>query len=84
MSSSQLQPTPPPAICRAPHDEGPHVSVLAVDPFAAIQAYVVGAPDAEWGEVLVAFIVGAGEVDELDAHVATYRAVQAAQTLCVR
>jgi acyl-CoA synthetase (AMP-forming)/AMP-acid ligase II len=29
---------------------------------------VVGVPDAEWGEVVVAFIVGAAESAELDAH----------------
>ena len=32
------------------------------------EACVVGAPDAEWGEVVVAFVVGAAEPDELDAH----------------
>jgi fatty-acyl-CoA synthase len=32
------------------------------------EACVVGAPDAEWGEVVVAFIVGAAEPDELNAH----------------
>jgi len=32
------------------------------------EACVVGAPDAEWGEIVVAFIVGAAEPDELDAH----------------
>jgi acyl-CoA synthetase (AMP-forming)/AMP-acid ligase II len=32
------------------------------------EAGVVGAPDAEWGEVVVAFIVGAVEATELDAH----------------
>ena len=32
------------------------------------EACVVGAPDAEWGEVVVAFIVGAAEAGELDAH----------------
>jgi fatty-acyl-CoA synthase len=32
------------------------------------EACVVGAPDAEWGEVVVAFIVGAAQPDELDAH----------------
>jgi fatty-acyl-CoA synthase len=32
------------------------------------EACVVGAPDAEWGEVVVAFIVGAVDPDELDAH----------------
>jgi fatty-acyl-CoA synthase len=32
------------------------------------EACVVGAPDAEWGEVVVAFIVGAARPAELDAH----------------
>ncbi|MFZ0906715.1 MAG: AMP-binding protein [Mycobacterium sp.] len=32
------------------------------------EACVVGVPDAEWGEVVVAFIVGAAEPDDLDAH----------------
>ncbi len=32
------------------------------------EACVVGVPDAEWGEVVVAFIVGAAEPDQLDAH----------------
>src|SRR4029077_10406673 len=32
------------------------------------EACVVGAPDAEWGEVVVAFIVGPAEPDDLDAH----------------
>jgi len=32
------------------------------------EACVVGAPDAEWGEIVVAFIVGAAHPDELDAH----------------
>ena len=32
------------------------------------EACVVGAPDAEWGEIVVAFIVGAAEPSELDAH----------------
>jgi fatty-acyl-CoA synthase len=32
------------------------------------EACVVGAPDAEWGEVVVAFIVGSAEAGELDAH----------------
>jgi len=32
------------------------------------EACVVVAPDAEWGEVVVAFIVGAAEPSELDAH----------------
>jgi fatty-acyl-CoA synthase len=33
-----------------------------------LEACVVGAPDAEWGEVVIAFIVGAAEPDELDTH----------------
>jgi acyl-CoA synthetase (AMP-forming)/AMP-acid ligase II len=28
----------------------------------------VGAPDADWGEVVVAFIVGAVDPDDLDTH----------------
>jgi fatty-acyl-CoA synthase len=32
------------------------------------EACVVGAPDAEWGEVVVAFVVGSAEAGELDAH----------------
>jgi fatty-acyl-CoA synthase len=32
------------------------------------EACVVGAPDAEWGEIVVAFIVGTAEAAELDAH----------------
>jgi acyl-CoA synthetase (AMP-forming)/AMP-acid ligase II len=32
------------------------------------EAGVVGAPDEEWGEVVVAFIVGSATPDELDAH----------------
>jgi fatty-acyl-CoA synthase len=32
------------------------------------EACVVGARDAEWGEVVVAFIVGSADADELDAH----------------
>ena len=32
------------------------------------EACVVGAPDAEWGEMVVAFIVGSAAADELDAH----------------
>lgn len=35
---------------------------------AVSEACVVGAPDAEWGEVVVAFIVGAADPAELDAH----------------
>ncbi|MFL0274538.1 AMP-binding protein [Mycobacterium sp. SMC-19] len=33
-----------------------------------IEASVVGAPDAEWGEIVVAFIVGDAPVAELDSH----------------
>jgi fatty-acyl-CoA synthase len=32
------------------------------------EAAVVGAPDAEWGEIVVAFIVGTAQADALDAH----------------
>jgi acyl-CoA synthetase (AMP-forming)/AMP-acid ligase II len=32
------------------------------------EACVVGAPDEEWGEVVVAFIVGSASAEELDAH----------------
>jgi fatty-acyl-CoA synthase len=32
------------------------------------ESCVVGAPDPDWGEVLVAFIVGSASVGELDAH----------------
>lgn len=32
------------------------------------EACVVGAPDEEWGEVVVAFIVGSASATELDAH----------------
>lgn len=32
------------------------------------EACVVGAPDDEWGEIVVAFVVGAVEAGELDAH----------------
>lgn len=33
-----------------------------------VEAGVVGAPDEEWGEVVVAFIVGSVSAQELDAH----------------
>lgn len=32
------------------------------------EACVVGAPDAEWGEIVVAFIVGTADPEDLDAH----------------
>lgn len=35
---------------------------------AVVEAGVVGASDDEWGEVVVAFIVGEVSVAELDAH----------------
>ncbi|BBY19625.1 acyl-CoA synthetase [Mycolicibacterium litorale] len=35
------------------------------------EACVVGAPDEEWGEVVVAFIVGTADPTELDAHLLT-------------
>ena len=35
------------------------------------EACVVGAPDEEWGEIVVAFIVGAADPDDLDAHLLT-------------
>ncbi|OBH55154.1 AMP-dependent synthetase [Mycobacterium mantenii] len=35
---------------------------------AVAEACVVGTPDTEWGEVVVAFIVGAVDPGELDAH----------------
>ena len=49
------------------------------------EACVVGAPDAEWGEVVVAFIVGSADADRAGrAPAATHRPVQAAQALSVR
>ena len=35
---------------------------------AVVEACVVGAPDPDWGEVVVAFIVGTVVPAELDAH----------------
>jgi fatty-acyl-CoA synthase len=32
------------------------------------EACVVGAPDPEWGEIVVAFVVGSADPAELDAH----------------
>lgn len=36
-----------------------------------LEACVVGAPDEEWGEVVVAFIVGTADPADLDAHLLT-------------
>jgi acyl-CoA synthetase (AMP-forming)/AMP-acid ligase II len=33
-----------------------------------VEACVVGAPDPEWGEVVVAFVVGSASAGELDGH----------------
>jgi fatty-acyl-CoA synthase len=35
---------------------------------AVSEACVVGAPDTEWGEIVVAFIVGTADPADLDAH----------------
>ncbi len=48
--------------------DGPvNLFALLEDPGVS-EACVVGAPDAEWGEVVVAFIVGAAKPRELDTH----------------
>jgi len=44
------------------------VEEVLIEHPGVVEAAVVGAPDAEWGEVVVAFIVGAVEPAELDAH----------------
>jgi fatty-acyl-CoA synthase len=41
--------------------------VLIAHP-AVSEACVVGAPDEDWGEVVVAFVVGTASETELDAH----------------
>ncbi|MCG5431102.1 long-chain fatty acid--CoA ligase [Mycobacterium sp. MYCO198283] len=41
--------------------------VLVTHP-GVVEACVVGAPDEEWGEVVVAYIVGTASAAELDAH----------------
>jgi fatty-acyl-CoA synthase len=38
---------------------------------AVFEACVVGAPDQEWGEIVVAFIVGTADLADLDAHLLT-------------
>jgi fatty-acyl-CoA synthase len=44
------------------------VEELLLEHPAVSEACVVGAPDAEWGEVVVAYIVGTATEPELDAH----------------
>ncbi|HWS93729.1 MAG TPA: AMP-binding protein, partial [Mycobacterium sp.] len=44
------------------------VEEVLVEHPSVSEACVVGAPDAEWGEVVVAFIVGAADPAELDAY----------------
>lgn len=44
------------------------VEEALLDHPGVVEAGVVGAPDAEWGEVVVAFIVGDASAAELDAH----------------
>jgi fatty-acyl-CoA synthase len=44
------------------------VEEVLVEHPGVLEACVVGAPDDEWGEVVVAFIVGSPSAAELDAH----------------
>ncbi|HEY7053896.1 MAG TPA: long-chain fatty acid--CoA ligase [Mycobacterium sp.] len=44
------------------------VEEVLVEHPAVVEAAVVGAPDEEWGEIVVAFIVGDADPAELDAH----------------
>ncbi len=44
------------------------VEEVLLDHPAVVEAGVVGAPDGEWGEVVVAFVVGDVSPAELDAH----------------
>ncbi|MGV0732166.1 AMP-binding protein [Mycolicibacter sinensis] len=44
------------------------VEEALLDHPGVVEAGVVGAPDAEWGEIVVAFIVGEASAAELDAH----------------
>jgi fatty-acyl-CoA synthase len=44
------------------------VEEILVEHPGVVEAGVVGAPDEEWGEVVVAFIVGNASAKELDAH----------------
>ena len=44
------------------------VEEVLLEHSGVVEAGVVGAPDDEWGEVVVAFIVGDASAEELDAH----------------
>lgn len=44
------------------------VEEVLLEHAAVVEAGVVGAPDEEWGEVVVAFVVGQVSAAELDAH----------------
>ena len=44
------------------------VEEVLIEHAGVSEACVVGAPDEEWGEVVVAFIVGTASAVELDAH----------------
>jgi acyl-CoA synthetase (AMP-forming)/AMP-acid ligase II len=44
------------------------VEEVLIEHPAVTEAAVVGAPDTEWGEIVVAFIVGDVDPGELDAH----------------
>ncbi len=44
------------------------VEEVLIEHPAVSEAAVVGAPDAEWGEIVVAFIVGTADPADLDAH----------------
>lgn len=47
------------------------VEEVLIEHPAVTEACVVGAPDEEWGEVVVAFVVGTVEAADLDAHLLT-------------
>lgn len=47
------------------------VEEVLIEHPAVTEACVVGAPDPEWGEIVVAFIVGSPDPEELDAHLLT-------------
>ena len=44
------------------------VEEVLIEHPGVVEACVVGAPDEDWGEVVVAFIVGTAAQDDLDAH----------------